>query len=605
MGRSGQKEITLGVSVFPAGVEEREDKRGAPKNQKRRQTRSQRRSIRRRAGRKRRLRALLTRAGLLPSDPTELQSLFTYNTWPIPNPMPDKLNRTPWHLRREGVHRELSPYEFGRVLVHLNQRRGALGIETDPDNSDEGKVKDAIDHTRRELGGRTFGQMMADLYDGRMAKCLPIRNRRDSFEFHADRRLIHDEFQTLWNRQRTFSGELAKLLTDELLAELDNPAEDNTWRYRGEIFGQRQTYWDAGTLGRCELEPSDHQCPIADMYAQDYRVIESVNNIRIKGRDERDWRPLAEDDRQRVISYLRGGWFTPAAGQAKRPPKPKRAVKTPKSEHIREVLGIDKKSLAKSGIADNFYQLNLENDPERELNTDWFYRNIVHDVFGEERWLSMSDRERESVNRALLKFDPLDESDSERFAAGAIKWWGLTPDARDKLIEAWQKRPNIEKRLKLSRRAIRNLLPYMNRIDDANNRWPTQIEARKQFAEDDANVATNEQRERYALGGSALTKDARHFLKKHPNALPPAPMISNPVVRKAIHEVRRHVNHYIRRFKTKPDRVVIEFVRGVKDTAKQRNKQLATNRAREKDARKSNPSWKHGAYLDQTGRWQR
>ena len=36
-------EIHLAASVFPAGVDEQEDKRGAPKNQARRQTRSQRR----------------------------------------------------------------------------------------------------------------------------------------------------------------------------------------------------------------------------------------------------------------------------------------------------------------------------------------------------------------------------------------------------------------------------------------------------------------------------------------------------------------------------------------------------------------------------------
>src|SRR5690606_19876472 len=80
-----------------------------------------------------------------------------------------------------------------------------------------------------------------------------------------------------------------------------------------------------------------------------------------------------------------------------------------------------------------------------------------------------------------------------------------------------------------------------------------------------------------------LRKSDRHFRKKHPNLLPPAPMISNPVVRKAVHEVRRHLNHYLRKFKDKPDRVVIEFVRGVKNSAKQRNMQLAANREREKE----------------------
>jgi CRISPR/Cas system Type II protein with McrA/HNH and RuvC-like nuclease domain len=58
------KTIHLGVSVFPAGVDETDTKRGAPLGRKRREKRSQRRSIARRAERKHRLRRLLTEVGL-------------------------------------------------------------------------------------------------------------------------------------------------------------------------------------------------------------------------------------------------------------------------------------------------------------------------------------------------------------------------------------------------------------------------------------------------------------------------------------------------------------------------------------------------------------
>ena len=67
---------------------------------------------------------------------------------------------------------------------------------------------------------------------------------------------------------------------------------------------------------------------------------------------------------------------------------------------------------------------------------------------------------------------------------------------------------------------------------------------------------------------------------------PPAPTISNPVVRKAIHEVRRHLLAYLDKFHRKPDRVVIEFARGVTDTAKRRNLQLKANRDREQERAK-------------------
>ena len=142
-----ERTVRLGVSVFPAGVDETEGKRGAPVNQKRRQTRSQRRSVVRRATRKRGLRILLGDAGLLPEDPAQLQALW---------------DRDPWVLRREALERELTPHELGRVLVHLSQRRGALGVGVDPEDSDEGRVKEAIENLRSKLAGRTIGQFMAD-----------------------------------------------------------------------------------------------------------------------------------------------------------------------------------------------------------------------------------------------------------------------------------------------------------------------------------------------------------------------------------------------------------------------------------------------------------
>ena len=228
----------------------------------------------------------------------------------------------------------------------------------------------------------------------------------------------------------------------------------------------------------------------------------------------------------------------------------------------------------------NFFSLNIERDKEREINTDWFRREIVRGVFGEEAWAKMDDAKRESVNRAVLKFDPDSPADMERLRIGAAKWWGLVPGAADRFIEAWKTRQRLEKRLNLSRRAILNLLPYMRE-------WGCGVTvARQLFAEDGENGATPEQRQRYALDGSVLTKAHRRFLQKHPDLLPPAPMLSNPVVRKAIHEVRRHVMAYLRKFSRKPDRIVIELAKSAKQTEMVRNKILAANREREKERKK-------------------
>ncbi len=568
--------VDMGVGIFPAGVDETQTKRGAPLNQDRRMKRQQRRSLARRADRKRRLRRLLTERGLLPTDPTALQALFDQN---------------PWYLRRLALSQPLTRHQFGRVLLHLAQRRGAANLhfqEHDQDeeqgkgkdkqeDKDEQKLKAAVERARSQLGGRTFGQFMADLYDQRRAELesksgvfahQPIRNRAyrcdPDQQFCADRTMVRDEFDRIWTAQKGLAGPLADLLNasgSDLRQALDDPAGDDVWQHKGLLFGQRRQYWDAGTLGRCDLEPTDQGCPLADMHAQEFRVVESVNNIRIEERGKPP-RPLTDQERAAVLAKLR-------------------SAKTASVSTIRTALGLNKKAVKE------FYTLNIERDPDRKPNTDWFYREIVQGVFGEGAWAVLSPARRESVNRAILKFDPDRPQDADALRSGASDWWGLSEEQADKLQAAWKKRPKPQNRLKLSRRAIQNLLPYMNRPKPLDGCWPTQIEARRLLAEDadaidqtSGQPVSDLQRARYALGPRPLTRAQRRFRDKHPDLLPPAPTLANPVVRKAVFEVRRHVTAYLRKYGRRPDRVVIEMARGTTQNAVDRNRQLALNRAR-------------------------
>jgi hypothetical protein len=59
-------------------------------------------------------------------------------------------------------------------------------------------------------------------------------------------------------------------------------------------------------------------------------------------------------------------------------------------------------------------------------------------------------------------------------------------------------------------------------------------------------------------------------------------MLANPVVRKAIHEVRRHIEAYRKRFNRLPDRIIIELARETRQSGKVRQAALDLNRQREK-----------------------
>ncbi|MGE0608107.1 MAG: type II CRISPR RNA-guided endonuclease Cas9, partial [Pirellulales bacterium] len=588
------------VSVFPAGVTEEEEARGAPKNQERRSKRSLRRSLSRRSARKRRLRQFLAEQGLLPKDPDELKELFALD---------------PWELRRHGLDAVLTPHQFGRVLLHLCQRRGALGLifaeeavagATDDESangkaakeeSDDQAVKAAVQHTIAEKNNRdarTFGELISKVAAERRHPVLDttgnakldaagqpitfaehVRNRLGEFEFHADRGLIRDEFLRLWEKQSSLGSELAGKLSEELKLALDDPRGDLVWRHRGLLFGQRRTYWRIETLGRCDLEPTDRCVPIMDRHASWFRVVESVNNIRLKGPGDVDYKPLSADQRDKVIAKLR-------------------TQKTGSVATVRGALGIDKKSLKKleNDLPESAYVLNIERDEGREINTDWFHREIVLAGLGEDVWNSWDEARRNRLNRAILRFDPRG-GDDERFLAAARRL-GLDDLGTSRLVEAWRKRPPLERRLKLSRRALLNLLPFMEIWDKEHGRWPTQIEARQEFgqrlAERLATLNENDRppedvarERRYRLGGTRRNKADRYFQKKHPNLLPPAPTLANPVVRKAIHEVRRHViAHMKANGGHRPDQVVIEFARETTKPKKESDRLLYLNRNRNK-----------------------
>jgi len=103
--------IDLGSRIFTKAVEE---KTPTPKNVKRRDKRLARRVLQRRARRKQRMLNYLVSLGLLPE---ELRG----HTQPeiILNPLGD-----PYKLRAKALDAPLVPYELGRVLLHLVQRRG-------------------------------------------------------------------------------------------------------------------------------------------------------------------------------------------------------------------------------------------------------------------------------------------------------------------------------------------------------------------------------------------------------------------------------------------------------------------------------------------------
>lgn len=554
------KTIGMGVSVFPAGVEEQTDKRGSPKNQARRSQRQQRRSIERRAKLKRRLRQYLIKKNWIPKEKERLQKWESLN---------------PWLLRRNAVREELKTDEnfsaeekFGRILLHLAQRRGAWWFDEESEETEKNKKKKkdpteaqgTCEYTKaimKQKGASTFGELISIEYDNRetitenkKTRNDRVRNRNNALgekvsEFVADRHMILAEFKKIWETQKSFEGELAFQLSETVRKELYNKEKTDTWRCQGVLFSQRNAYWNLGTLGRCDLEPTDRKCPKADMYAQEFLVLTSVNNIRITPPGEPS-RKLTDEEREKVIKEVR-------------------KQKTASEKTIRKALGINK------GANRTLYTLNTEGD-KFTVNGDWFYSQIVCSIFGEMGWATFDSNMKESINRSILKFDPNDEDDEKKRKKGCKEWWKLDDEQTEKFIDAWKKKPKNESRINLSRKAVKNLLPFLR------EGWSV-TEARNMYAEDASNSADDLTRKRYSTKEIVVDKRVRHFQKKHTNLLPPVSEgIFNPVVRKSIHEVRKHLMEYIKQ-NGRPDRVVIELAREARQTER-----IIANRIRKNKA---------------------
>jgi CRISPR-associated endonuclease Csn1 len=168
----------------------------------------------------------------------------------------------PYILRKTALDQELTLIEFGRVLFHLNKRRGFKSNRKSKGEKD-GVVKKATDELSKVIqasGTRTIGEYFSSLD--------PMENRiRGRYTL---RKMYEEEFDLLWQTQSQFHPEL----NDKLKTEL----RDKT------IFYQRPLKSVSHLIGYCSLETKSNRAAKHSLEFQQFRVLEQVN--RLKFRDE-------------------------------------------------------------------------------------------------------------------------------------------------------------------------------------------------------------------------------------------------------------------------------------------------------------------------------
>jgi len=511
--------VAIGVRVFPEGVDRDQQGGEHPKNEQRRIARGMRRQIARRARRKRTLRTALVEAGLFPADPGEQTAL---------------IDRDPYELRARALNQRLSPHEIGRVLMHLNQRRGFLSNrkEDRKKKKEVSKLEDeisALAGEMRQANHRTLGEHFAAIRS--TDPHTRVRGR------HTRRDMYEREFEAVWQAQRQHHPDL---LTDQLkygdagpqtFPRKPNPRGKSgtplqKYGLHGLIFFQRPTYWPKSVIGQCELEPREKRCPRADRAAQRFRLLQEVNNIKVLVPGAPNERPLLPEERSLLLNYLTSG-------------------KERSFDQIR-------KHFTKKLAWPESVRFNLERGDRKKLlgmPTDAILSRKT--LFGK-AWRDRPEEEKTRIVRSLLHEDETTVYDR------AVDEWGLSPQVADELLDTDLEDKTSKGYSSFSVVAIEKLLPHLERglLMMSSDGSPS------------------------ALSEAGYLRPDQRVVNQH-EFLPQPPEITNPIVRAALHEVRKVVNAVIREY-GRPTRIHLELAREAKGTAETRERRNRENRERER-----------------------
>ena len=484
--------LDMGVRIFPDGRNATDKTSNAVA---RRIARGQRR---------RRDRYLMRRGDLL-------QALVEYGLMP-PDPKARKeLERLdPYSLRVRALDQPLNPFELGRALFHLNQRRGFKSNRISGGEEEDQKKKTgaAIEGLRRsieESGARTLGEFLAR----RHAQKETVR-AREELGLYPERAMYQEEFDTIRQKQEEHHN-----LSPEL------------WdRLRHIIFDQRPLKPVEPGWCQFEFESGEPRAARALPVFQEFRILHEVNNLKVQVGSEQE-RPLEEQERETALKRLRSGKDIDFG-------KPTRDLKLPSDVSF---------NLARGGR-------------QKIKGDETTARLIKKESFGS-RWQGLSLAERNGIVKFLLNTE-----DPETVQRRTGEEWRLT-ESQAKAVAAVSLPTGYGD---LSEKAIRKILPHLERgslYSDA---------VREAGYSHHSDFRSSAALDRLPYYGEVLPRDAigadptKDPLKDGEVAR--YGRFPNPTVHIGLNQLRRVVNCLIEVY-GKPEEIVVELARDLKSNREQ------------------------------------
>lgn len=374
-----------GVRIFPEGMDRTQGEKSL--NQERSLARSIRRQGYRRVRRKRRVEHVLQDMYLLPQASDTKEALLNHPS------------HDPYELRARALDEKLELYQLGRALYHLAQRRGYLSNRktgTDEDGAVNSGITQ-LDQAITDTKSRTLGE-----YFYKHCQDKRVRGR------YTSRQMFIDEFNCIWEAQAKFHSQL-------------EPA--NKQVLYNAIFHQRPLKVQRWLLGKCELETDRKRAYSATLAAQEFRLWQSLNNIKVQ-LQVGELVPLTSEQKQQLFDLLS-------------------LKKTVAWKAIKKQLGL---------LEHDTFNLEKSRASGMQGNVT---AAIIHKVLNKQ-WLTYSPHQQEQ-----LVFDLLNIEDEPALIKRLTRHWGLAREVAKELANASLSFPKGT--MSLSHKAIRNLLPHLQK----------------------------------------------------------------------------------------------------------------------------------------------
>lgn len=228
-----------------------------------------------------------------------------------------------WQLRAKAATERVTLPELGRILYHLNQKRGYKHSKDNEQDSKQTEYVAIVNRRYAELKeeGLTIGQHFAQ----KLKESEHQQKNGTSYSYRIKdqvfpRAAYEEECRTILKTQQQF---YPTILTDDVVADFFNF-----------IYYQRPLRSCKHLVSRCELEAqlllpkegnnsyAPRVCPLSSPLAQLDKIWEAVNNFTIKNK-QNDVLYITLEQRKEIVDYLQDNL-------------------TIKKDKIRNILGISK-----------------------------------------------------------------------------------------------------------------------------------------------------------------------------------------------------------------------------------------------------------------------